>query len=117
MKLNTGTRASSSTRTCSSKRTGEYGLNAGICTLNSAKNGYTDVKLRRKSSSPDLRAPSSSIDTQRFIANGFDVNERISAMTSLIASGARLSAPNDPSPPKFETAAVNLCEGSPPKGP
>jgi len=46
---------------------------------------------------------SSSIDTHKFIANGFDVRERISAITSLMASGAKPCAPNDPSPPKFET--------------
>jgi hypothetical protein len=62
-------------------------------------------------------APSSSIDTHKFIANGFEVRERISAMTSLIASGARPCAPNEPSPPKLETAAVSRCEDSPPSGP
>src|SRR5450432_4008733 len=32
----------------------------------------------------------SSIDTHKFIANGFDVRERISAITSLIAPGVKL---------------------------
>src|SRR6266478_2280764 len=60
---------------------------------------------------------SSSCDTHRFIAKGFEVRERISAITSLMASGERLSAPNDPSPPKLETAAVNFCDDNPPRGP
>src|SRR5438105_550472 len=45
------------------------------------------------------------------------VRERISAMTSSIPPGERLSAPNDPSPSKLETAAANLCEEKPPRGP
>src|SRR5437899_3187817 len=40
--------------------------------------------------SSDGRAPSPSIETHKFIANGFDVRERISAITSLIAPGVRL---------------------------
>ena len=51
------------------------------------------------------------------MAKGFVVSERISAMTSLMAPGVRPCAPKDPNPPKFETAAVSLCEESPPKGP
>jgi hypothetical protein len=35
----------------------------------------------------------------------------------LVASGAKACAPNDPSPPKLETAAVNLCDDNPPSGP
>src|SRR5256886_17705612 len=69
------------------------------------------------SNSSDVRAPSSSMDTHKFIANGFDVRERISAITSLTAPGVRLCAPNDPSPPKLETAAVNFCDDNPPSGP
>ena len=51
------------------------------------------------------------------IAKGFDVRERICAITSLIASGAMLCAPNEPSPPKFETDAVSLSDDNPPSGP
>jgi hypothetical protein len=57
------------------------------------------------------------METQRFIANGFVVSERISLTTSAIADGSRLSAPNEPNPPKLETAAVSLCEERPPRGP
>jgi hypothetical protein len=46
----------------------------------------------------------------RFRANGFAVSERISAMASVMAPGARTTPPYDPSPPKFETAAVSRCE-------
>ena len=55
-----------------------------------------------------VRAPSSSIATHKFIANGLDVRDRISAITSLMASGGKLCAPNDPSPPRLVTPAVNL---------
>src|SRR6266851_5331821 len=75
------------------------------------------ARLLLNAFSLDVRAPSSSIDTHKFIANGFDVRERISPMTSLIASGAKPCAPNDPSPPKLETAAVNFCDDNPPSGP
>jgi hypothetical protein len=51
------------------------------------------------------------------IANGFEVRERICAIASLIASGAKEWAPSDPRPPKFDTAAVNFCDDSPPSGP
>jgi hypothetical protein len=40
-----------------------------------------------------------------------------SAITSLMASGGKLCAPNDPSPSKLDTAAVNLCDDNPPSGP
>jgi hypothetical protein len=46
----------------------------------------------------------------------FRCQERICAITSLIASGAKPCAPNDPSPPKLETAAVSLYDDSPPSG-
>ena len=36
---------------------------------------------------------------------------------AIVASGAKPCAPNDPSPPKFETAAVNFCDDNPPSGP
>jgi hypothetical protein len=55
-----------------------------------------------------------SIDTHRLIANCLEVSERICAMTPSIPSGVKPCAPNDPSPPKLETA-VNLCDDSPPK--
>jgi hypothetical protein len=64
-----------------------------------------------------MRAPSSSIDTHKFTANGRDVSARIAPMTPLIASGDNEWAPNDPRPPKFDTAAVNRCDESPPSGP
>src|SRR5580700_3913904 len=76
-----------------------------------------EERLRENASLLELRAPSSSIETQRFIANGFEVSERISAMTSLMAAGLRPCAPNDPRPPKFETAAVNRWVDRPPSGP
>jgi hypothetical protein len=63
-------------------------------------------RLRADASSPDVNAPSSSTETQRFMAKGFAVSERISAMASWMAPGASPTPPNDPSPPKFETAAV-----------
>src|ERR1700729_564306 len=74
-------------------------------------------KARSNAAASDERAPASSIETHKFIANGFAVSERISAITSLIAFGSRLSAPKDPSPPKFDTAAVSLCDDKPPSGP
>ena len=49
--------------------------------------------------------------------NGLEVSARISAIASLIAEGFKPCAPNDPSPPKLETAADSLCEDKPPKGP
>jgi len=51
----------------------------------------------------------------RFIAKGFEVRERILAITSLMASGERLSVPNESGPPKLETAAVNFCDDNPPR--
>src|SRR5215469_9834125 len=75
------------------------------------------LRLLLKAFSSDVRAPSSSMDTHKFIANGFDVRERISAITSLIAAGDKPCAPKDPSPPKLETAAVNLWDDNPPSGP
>ncbi len=51
------------------------------------------------------------------MANGLLVSARISAMMSAIASGAFECAPNEPRPPKLETAAVNCWEESPPSGP
>jgi len=50
------------------------------------------------------------------IAKGFEVRERISAITSLMASGERLSVPNDPSPPSGDAAgqffAMKSAEGT-----
>src|SRR5579859_4251714 len=57
------------------------------------------------------------METQRLIANGFWVSERISPITSTIALGSRLCAPNEPRPPKLDTAAVSLCDEKPPSGP
>jgi hypothetical protein len=48
------------------------------------------ARLLLNSCSSDVRAPSSAIDTHKFIANGFDVRERISAITSVIALGLKL---------------------------
>src|SRR6266849_6471040 len=48
------------------------------------------ARLLLNAFSSDVRAPSSSIETHKFIANGFDVRERISAIMSLIAPGVRL---------------------------
>src|SRR5579883_2056595 len=79
--------------------------------------GAIRARLFAKSYAVEENAPASSIETQRFIANGFLVSERISAMTSLIALGAKPCAPNEPSPPKFETAAVSCCVANPPSGP
>ena len=50
-----------------------------------------------------------SIDTHKFTANGLDVNARIAPMTLPIASGDNEWAPNDPRPPKSDTAAVNAA--------
>src|SRR6267154_5723129 len=74
-------------------------------------------RARRNAAASDVRAPGSSIETHRFMANGFAVSERISAITSSIALGSSPGAPNDPSPPKFDTAAVSLCDERPPSGP
>src|SRR6202790_2715367 len=117
MKLNTGTFASSKTRTWSSNRAGEYGLNVGRGAPKAARWVARGARLRLKAFSSDVLAPSSSIDTHKFIANGFDVRERISAITSLIPPGDKPTSPNDPSPPKLETAAVNFCDDNPPSGP
>src|SRR6202790_25087 len=57
------------------------------------------------------------METQRFMAKGLPVKERISATTARIADGARPCAPKEPSPPKFDTAAVRRCEEKPPSGP
>src|SRR6266566_5260355 len=94
----------------SSNRIGEYGLYFGRGAPKAARCAASGARLRLNAFSSDVRAPSSSIETHRFIANGFDVSEPISAITFLIASGARPCAPNDPSPPKLETAAVNFCD-------
>ena len=67
--------------------------------------------------SSELRAPSSSMETHRFTANGREVSDRISAITSLISGGVLERAPNDPSPPKLDTAAANRWDDSPPRGP
>src|SRR5712671_2693490 len=117
MKLNTGRFASSNPRAWSSNRAGGYGVYAGRGAPNAARWPPRGARLLLNAFSSDVRAPSSSIDTHRFIANGFDVRERISPTTSLIASGAKPCAPNDPSPPKLETAAVNFCDDNPPSGP
>src|SRR5476649_2101734 len=117
MKLNTGTFASSNTRACPSNRFGEYGLYVGRGAPKAARSATNGARLLLNPFSSAVRAPSSSIDTHKFIANGLDVRERISAITSLMASGGKLCAPNDPSPPKLDTAAVNLCDDNPPSGP
>src|SRR5229473_602317 len=114
MKLKTGRFASSNTRAWSSNRVGGYGVYAGRGAPNAAIWPARGARLLLNAFSSDVRAPSSSIDTHRFIANGFDVRERICAMTSLVTSGVSPWAPNDPSPPKLETAAVNFCDDNPP---
>src|SRR5215470_13351222 len=96
---------------------GEYGLYAGRGAPKAARWTASGARLLLNAPSSDVRAPSSSIDTHKFIANGLDVSNRICAITSLIASGSKPCAPNDPSPPKLETAAVNLCDDKPPSGP
>src|SRR5438445_3355337 len=96
---------------------GEYGWYTGRGTPRAVRCPASGARLRLKAPTSEVRAPSSSIDTHRLMANGRDVSERISAITSLMASGSRECAPNDPSPPKLETAAVSLCEDSPPSGP
>src|SRR5712664_465142 len=93
------------------------GLYAGRGAPKAARWPASGARLLMKALSSDVRAPASSIDTHKFIAKGLEVRERISAITSLIASGGKPCAPNDPSPPKLETAAVNLCDDSPPSGP
>ena len=75
------------------------------------------ARLRENASLPEVRAPSSSIETHKLIANGFEVSAQISAITSLIAEGFKLCAPKEPRPPKFETAAVKRCVDKPPRGP
>ena len=117
MKLKAGTPASSNTLAWSSKRAGTYALYSGRGAPSSARWAASGARHRLNARSSDVRAPSSSIDTHRFIANGLVVRERTCAITSLIRSGARLCAPNDPSPPKLETAAVNRCDDKPPRGP
>src|ERR1700743_2261190 len=74
-------------------------------------------KARPNAATSEVRAPLSSLETHKFIANGFVVNERTSAITSLIAFGSRPCAPKDPRPPKFDTAAVSLWDEKPPSGP
>src|SRR3984893_3385886 len=74
-------------------------------------------RARRNAAASELHASASSIETHRFIANGFAVSERISAIASSIASGSRPCAPNDASPPKLATAAARLCDDRPPRGP
>ena len=61
--------------------------------------GASVARLRLNAASSDAFAPSSSIETQRFIANGLSVIDRSSAMTSLIALGVSPCAPNEPRPP------------------
>ncbi len=75
------------------------------------------ARLLSKSALLEVKAPSSSIETHKFIAKGFAVNERISAITLAMACGVRPWAPNDPKPPKLETAAASRCVVSPPSGP
>src|SRR5271156_7257652 len=74
-------------------------------------------RARWNAAASDVGAAASSIETHKFIAKGFAVSERISAITSPIALGSRPCAPKDPSPPKFDTAAVSLCDERPPSGP
>ena len=67
---------------------------------------------------PTVERPRLPCDTHRFIAKGFEVRERISCDHVFDGCPAsEMSAPNDPSPPKLETAAVNLCDDNPPSGP
>ena len=89
MKLNAGTFASMSARTWSSNFIGEYGLKDGRVPPSDRMCGASVVRLRWNAASSDVFAPSSSIDTQRFIANGLSVIVRSSAITSLIALGAQ----------------------------
>src|ERR1700733_8454725 len=110
MKLNTCTFASSSTRTWSSNRFGECGLYVGRGAPNTARWATNGARLLLNPFSSAVLAPSSSVDTHKFIANGLDVRARISEITSLIASGCKPCAPNDQSPQKYDTEAVSLCE-------
>src|ERR1700722_4511283 len=117
MKLKTGTFASRTARAWSSNRPGTYGTYGGCSPPTLAICGANGARLRANCSAVDVNAPSSSSDTHRLIANGFGVSDRISAMTAPIDSGLMPSAPNDPRPPKFDTAAVNRWDERPPNGP
>jgi hypothetical protein len=91
--------------------------NIGCVPQSASMCGERCDRARWNAAASDVRASASSIETHKFIANGFAVSERISAITSSITFGSRPCAPNGPSPPKFDTAAVSLCDESPPSGP
>ena len=71
----------------------------------------------RKRPHLDAAAPSSSIETHKFIANGFEVSVRAFPRSHPDALGARPCAPKRAKAPKLETAAVSRCEEKPPSGP
>lgn len=95
---------------------GQHGTSAGHCVLISQHGGYaTQPFERRPHPRCDLHRPPSSpeIRGKRFRCERANLRGNIADCTGFEPMGA----PNEPSPPKFETAAVSLCEEKPPSGP
>jgi len=82
----------------------------------SPRDGRQRERLRLNALSSEVRRPSSSIDTHRFIANGCDVRDRICAITSVMAAG-RGCAHRTIRVRHSWRPLPSVCEDSPPSGP
>ena len=90
------------------------GGNVGGSTSSSAKSGASGARAASKMARVMSDAAASAVETHRFTANGASVRDRMSATTARMASGVIPCAPNNPSPPTFDTAAASCGDDSPP---